>query len=391
MIAPGSSYRLASIRIGFAYATLFAVNAAGMAWLPVWLEAQGLSGEAVGLVLAASMMARIVATPAAGVLADAGARWRAVLVTSGVLLLVAHLLFPLASSTWTFALVALLMGAGIGPAIPVLEIANVRLAQHGGPGFGPMRATGTLAFIVTTIALGELVDLRGPGVVMLWLIVGSAAYLLSAMLVPVPTALPHNPAPRGPMVKALLAPGMALALGASMLIHASHAFYYAFASLLWREQGLSDFAVGALWAWAPAIEVAVLMAARRFEPLGPGRLLLIGAACAAIRWALMGFEPGLPALVLLQVLHAATFGMAHLGIVHFIRDRAPPHVAATALTVNSALTFGVGLAVATAVSGVLYERVGSGGYWAMAAIALAGAFVAAVLCVRSKSADVVKV
>ncbi len=384
MAGTWSSPQIVACRIGFAYAALFTVNAAGMAWLPVWLESRGLDGEAVGLIIAASMLARVIATPAAGVLADAGAHWRAVLVASGLALLAAHVLFPLAGPLWSFALIALVMGAGIGPAIPVLEMANVRLAQSGGPAFGPMRAVGTLSFIVTTVVLGELVGLRGPNIVIAWLIAGSAAYLLAASLVPVPGPLHRGATPRAPMLAAFGDPGMALALGASMLIHASHAYYYGFASLLWRDQGLSDFAVGALWAWSAAIEVAVLLAARRLEPLGAGGLLMIGAGCATLRWVLMGFEPGLLGLVLLQMLHAATFGVAHLGIVQFVRDRAPPHVAATALSVNSALTFGLGLGAATAASGVLYERVGFGGYWVMAALAAAGLFVAGALRMRSR-------
>jgi PPP family 3-phenylpropionic acid transporter len=385
MAALWSPTRLAACRVGFAYATLFTVNAAGMAWLPVWLESRGLSGPALGLVIAASMFARVVATPAAGVLADRAARWRAALVAAAIALLVAHLLFPVADRVWVFALIALVMGAGIGPAVPVLEMANVRLAQQGGPSFGPMRAVGTLAFIVTTIALGELVGLRGPDVVITWSVVGSAAFLLAASLVPVPAARSKNGEAHQPMLPALCEPGMLLALAASTLIQASHAFYYGFASLLWREQGLSDTTVGVLWAWSAAIEIAVLLAARRLEPVSAASLLLIGAGCATARWIFMGLEPGLFGLALLQMLHAATFGVAHLGIVHYVRDRAPAYVGATALSLNSALTFGVGLGIATVASGVLYDQVAARGYWVMAALAAAGLAIAGALRMRLRS------
>ncbi len=373
-------------RVGLAYATLFTVNAAGLAWLPVWLAGRGLSGGAIGLVIAASMAARFVVTPVAGYWADA-ARPRAVLVAAGGALLVAHALFFIAQPLWAYAAIAILMGAGMGPAVPVLEITNVRLAQQGGPAFGPMRAIGSLAFIATTVALGGLVADRGAGVVMAWLVAGSAAFLAAAALLPVPRAAAAPRRPREPTLPALASPPMLLALLASGLIQSSHAFYYGFASLLWLGQGLPDWAVGALWAWGAGVEVLVLWFARRLEPLGAAGLLALGAACAVARWTLMGFAPGLAGLVLLQALHAGTFSVAHLGFTLFVRDHAAPHVAATAQSVNSAITFGAGLAAATALSGVLYERVGAAGYFVMAGLAAAGLAAAATLRTRLAAAE----
>src|SRR5690606_7357409 len=80
-LAPPTA-RSDAVRVAFAYAALFTVNAAGLAWLPVWLAGRGLTGEAVGLVIAASMMARLVLTPAAGYWADVTGRTRRVLVAA---------------------------------------------------------------------------------------------------------------------------------------------------------------------------------------------------------------------------------------------------------------------------------------------------------------------
>lgn len=146
--------------------------------------------------------------------------------------------------------------------------------------------------------------------------------------------------------------------------------------------------IGALWAWGAVVEVGILVLARRLEPVGPARLMAIGAACAAVRWLAMGVAPGLGWLVGLQMLHGGSFALAHLGFILFVREHAPPHAAATAQAVNSALTFGGVLAAATALSGVLFDLYGARGYWSMALLAAAGlaAALGLVLLMRSKRA-----
>jgi PPP family 3-phenylpropionic acid transporter len=370
---------LASVRVGAAFVALFSVNAAAMAWLPVWLEGRGLTAAQIGFVVAAGLAVRTVAAPLGGFLADAFGRPRAVLAATGLALLLGHALLPVAGPVWAIAGAVALTAAGMGPAIPLLEIVSVRLAQQSGPAFGPMRAVASLAFMATTAALGGLIEARGDGAALVWLILGSALFLTATLTVlPIPRAEPHAPGTRSDVLKDLLAPPLLLAFAVSALIQASHAAYYGFGSLAWREQGLGDGLIGALWAWGVAAEAALIWCAGRLERLGltPVRLLILGAAGAALRWGLMALEPGGAGLFAVQTLHALSFGAAHLGIVLFIRDVAPARAAATAIGVNSALTFGVVLSGATALAGLLYEQGGPWLWLVMAGIAAAGLAVA---------------
>ena len=372
-----------AVRSAFAFSGLFLVNAAALAWLPVWLESRGLSGEAVGVVVATIMVARFVFAPAGGYAADALGRPRAVLTVTALALVAAFVFFPLAGPLYVFVAIAFLMGAGLGPSVPILESTTVRLAQEGGAAFGPVRAIGTMAFIVGTLALGGIVGRFGEGAIIVWLIATGGLWALGTALLPLPRAAKERSERRGPrpgMLRALASRGVLLALLASALIQGAHAFYYGFGSLAWRDQGLSEATIGALWAWGAGVEVALLWYARRFERLGGPLLMAIGAVCALVRWTAMGFAPGLGWLIGLQMLHAGSFGAAHLGFILYIRDHAPPHASATAQAVNSALTFGGVLAGATAVSGVLYEHGGAHGYWSMSL--LAGAGLAAALALR---------
>src|SRR3546814_1722077 len=76
------------------------------------------------------------------------------------------------------------------------------------------------------------------------------------------------------------------------------------------------------------------------------------------------------AAAILQVLHALTFGAAHLGAMRYLQDNAPPGLEATAQALYYALVTGVLMGVFMPLAGVLYERAGMAAYHAMGALGL---------------------
>jgi PPP family 3-phenylpropionic acid transporter len=100
-------------------------------------------------------------------------------------------------------------------------------------------------------------------------------------------------------------------------------------------------------------------------------LLLVGACGGELRWIGMAFDPPAYILTALQLLHALSFGATHLGALLFLGRHAPPVQAATAQG-YLAMTSGVAMAGAMALSGVLYRDFGSTAYAAMALTAIAG-------------------
>jgi PPP family 3-phenylpropionic acid transporter len=85
----------------------------------------------------------------------------------------------------------------------------------------------------------------------------------------------------------------------------------------------------------------------------------------------MAFDPPLALLPFIQLLHAATFGAAHLGVITFIARHAPPGQSATAQGYY-AVANGAAMAGATALSGWLYGSFGNAAYAAMALAAVVG-------------------
>jgi PPP family 3-phenylpropionic acid transporter len=176
------------------------------------------------------------------------------------------------------------------------------------------------------------------------------------------------------------APKFLLFLLAASAIQASHAVYYAFGTLNWRAQGISDGTIGALWAIGVVAEIGLFaVSGRVITSLGAARLLLAAGAAAVVRWALMAGDPSLLATAALQCLHAFSFGAAHLAAIYFLTHAVPEDRGATAQGIYAATVAGLALGLATIASGPLYKLMAGQAYAVMALIAFVGAVSARLL------------
>ena len=103
---------------------------------------------------------------------------------------------------------------------------------------------------------------------------------------------------------------------------------------------------------------------------------MLGGAAAVVRWTALAYSPPLWALFPLQALHTLSFAATFLASLQLVEKLSTPANASAAQTINSALSGGLLMGVATIGSGWLYDVVGAKGYLAMAlmsALGLAGA------------------
>ena len=73
---------------------------------------------------------------------------------------------------------------------------------------------------------------------------------------------------------------------ACALLQGSHAFYYGFASIIWRDQGIADTVIGPLRSVGVLFEVALLaLSARLFAGWSAAALFLLGGVGGLASWA----------------------------------------------------------------------------------------------------------
>jgi PPP family 3-phenylpropionic acid transporter len=167
-------------------------------------------------------------------------------------------------------------------------------------------------------------------------------------------------------------PWFILPLFGFCMVFATHLILNAFGALLWKEQGISETVIGPLIALGSASEVAIMFLWKRFGGRISARMLmLVSAVAAALRWCVMGLEPGVGVLIVLQLAHGITFAIGYLGCVHFIANWTSEDIAAETqslfvvcqqvLTVASVIGFGW-----------LVQSFGAQAFFAAAAMSLLG-------------------
>jgi PPP family 3-phenylpropionic acid transporter len=101
-------------------------------------------------------------------------------------------------------------------------------------------------------------------------------------------------------------------------------------------------------------------------------MLIIAGVVAAVRWTMMAFNPSLPLLFALQLLHGVTYPLSYFGIVHFIANWAPEEIAAEAQSFSWAIAQ-VASVITLIGFGWLVGQIGGQTYFASAVLALLAA------------------
>jgi PPP family 3-phenylpropionic acid transporter len=361
-----------STRLAALYIALFIFSGIQLPFFPLWLKAKGLDAQAIGLLLALPMVARVLVVPLIARLADVRDGLRLLLAACACATVAGYGLLGMAQGAASIFVVFAIASAAYTPVMPLTDAYALRGLATLGRAYGPVRLWGSAAFIAGSFAAGRAADLL-PDRDLIWLIAAAYAGVAAATLSLAP--LPPSPAIAAeskPRQDLLRDPFYLAVLAAASLIQASHAVYYSFSTVAWSAIGLDGTAIAALWALGVVAEIALFAISGRLPPrVTPMALLIAGAAGSVLRWGAMALDPPISVLPWLQLLHALSFAATHLGTLGLITRRVPAAQGATAQG-YLAIALGLAMAAATSVSGLLFAAFGSRAYAAMALSAVAG-------------------
>lgn len=373
-IMPGAGL---SIRFAAFYGAIFLALGIYLPFWPVWLADRGLNAADIGLLLAFTAWVRALSLPPIARLADHLGRVKAAIALLALLSLISFTAFLAAGDFWSILVVQLLTAVTFHSLIPLTESHAMRAVGAQGLDYGRIRLWGSITFIVGSLGAGFLLNDRAP-MVLLWLVLGAlAATFLAALCLP-EQQTKHREAAAKPGFRVLLADrALLLFFLAAGLLQASHAVYYGFSALSWRESGLSDTAIGWLWAEGVLAEIAFFaVSGSLFRQRSPVFLLSLAALGGLVRWTVLASTASLPTLIAVQGLHALTFGAAHLATMLFIARRVPESLSATAQGLYAAISGGLVMGLVSLMAGGLYDAFQAQAFYAMAVLSVAGLILA---------------
>ncbi len=338
---------------------------------PKWLQSRGLAPEDIGVLLALATIAKVGGSPLFAHLSDRLGARRRVMIGLSIASLVTFIFYSAVGTFWLLALGAVLTGLTFPALLPLGENATLLAARVRGFDYGRVRLWGSITFIIAAWGGGVLVEWFGIDSVP-WLVIGAMTLVIVAcVLMPEVKVTPSRGARA---FRGLLGDRVfVLFLATAALIQCSHATYYGFATLHWSAAGISDSTIGLLWAEGVLAEIVLFaFAGPIMRRIGTAPLLCIGAGAGIVRWWVTGLSTDLATLIVVQMLHAATFGATHLAAMNFIQKAVPESISATAQGLYSAIAMGLILAVVMSSSGALFAVSPSGAFFAMAAMCVAG-------------------
>lgn len=370
--AQAASKRFA-VRLALFYGAMFGLLGAYLPFFPVWLKAVGIEASWIGIITAVPAVTRFTVLPFVTGLAERRQSLRtAIIVTAfatalGLTVvgtqhqaLLVFLAFAATCCLWT-------------PTGPLTDAYALRGVAHYRLNYGPLRLWGSAAFVVGALVCGLLVDVMAPEH-LIWMIaaVAGLSALASLGLTPIDHPKRVDVAQHG--AGALLRdPGFLAIIVASALIQGSHAAYYIFASIVWKQSGLGGLTIAGLWSLGVLAEIVLFALSPRFT-LPYAVLVVIAALSAVARWVITAQDPPIAILAIVQLAHGLTFGLTQVGTMGLLVHHVPGHVMARGQGYLAACS-GIVASGTAILSGMVFARYGQGVYYVMAAMALSGAIV----------------
>lgn len=353
---------------GFYFAYFLALGA----WSPYfspWLDAHGLGGQQISLLLGVWYGTRIYA-PALWV---RGMAWRgssAAWLVGGcsfTLLVFATLLLPLSFPLMVVAVA--LFATTWNAVLPQFEAITLHTLGAQRDRYALVRLWGSVGFLLANLLYGALLDVLGLKALVALMLPALALLVASAVWArPLATRMAAQAAPVPVDDDTRRATRRLLWIAVWMQV--CHAPFYVYLSLFLTEAGWSATAIGGWWAVGVLAEAMVFtQMPRLLRRITPTTLLAVCLAAGGLRWTLLALWPQSAVVVgLTQALHAATFAMFHASLMQALVVRTPAAQLHAVQARLYAVGTGVGGLMGALLAGVCWTWVGHAATFAAAGV-----------------------
>jgi PPP family 3-phenylpropionic acid transporter len=340
------------------YFGFFAALGAFVSFFNVYLQERGMSGTQIGLISALPPFIALVSNPFWGGVAD---RWQAhqrVLALLAVVAGVTSVAFIWISGFWALLAVLSVVTFFRTPIAAIVDATVMGIiVQNPGVGYGPQRVFGSIGWVFATFGIGLIVTRYSINAIFVFHFI-----LLAGMCGLLSLQLPVEPRTGGtvhymdglramvrlPSYRALLI--FMTCFGAAMAAESN------FLGLNILRLGGAATLIGIANAVPATVEVPVLfMSQSWFRRVNYRTTIWLCSTGFIIAWVLMAFASAPWHVIVIMGFLGFFFALNWTAIVSFANDRAPNGLRASAQAVAQAAHAGLGWALGSLLSGVLWD------------------------------------
>lgn len=272
--------------------------------------------------------------------------------------------------------------------LPQFEAATLSHLKAEPQRYSRIRLWGSVGFVAAVLGIGRFLDDFSIDYLP-WIIIGLLLSNWLMALVTPEAEVGHDNNAADSVLRILFKPELLAFFSVYMLLQVAHGPYYVFYSVFLQQHGYSTTVTGFLWALGVCAEILVFIwMYGLFKHISLRGLLLGSLALSSLRWLMIAYGvDSLPVIVAAQLLHAASFGIAHVVAMQLLHRYFGDRHQSKGQALYSSLSFGLGGMLGSFYSGYLWDALGGGTVFVIAALACGVAFLIAFIGVgRQKPA-----
>jgi len=270
--------------------------------------------------------------------------------------LVVSLFIPFVSTEWSLIILMTLLGFFYNGVLSLIENVNLlSLGKHSDK-YSKVRLWGSVGYILGVCVFGWLTDFSKDSwkdaVIILFFV-----FSLSTFLIKPVNSKPSRESSDIGFLDRFRAGKMWLFFICVIFSQAACMVYYIFFDLFLIKNGVDPSKVGFTIASGVLAEVFLFFFFGRQLRHAPVNLLLtVCLVLTSVRWLLIVWAGGnLILQILIQTLHALTYGGTHAAAIHYLNDRFPMHQQGRAQAIYSAIGYGLGGVVRSFLAGFYWS------------------------------------
>lgn len=353
--SPKNSFKLV---IGSQYFLYFGVMGVFLPYFNLYCYHLKFSGFQIGVLSAIRSIALVLFPLVWGGLADRFHIRRPIYIFCSFISTAIWAFYLYTTDFWAMLLITIFYGVFYSPIISFLEAFTMDVLGTEKKSYGKMRGWGTIAFIMTVLLMGKVIDIYSIEIIIILIFYGSMAQALISIKIPdiqikKQTSFSSN-------AKVLLKRPVIVFLFCAFLMLVSHGTYYGFYSIHLENLGYGKTFIGISWALASIAEIVVMIKSDIiFKRFSTDNVLFFSFMVAVLRWLGLFFTTSPVIILFLQILHAVTYGTFHVSSILYIDSLTPDEGKTLGQAVNNAVTYGLGLMVGFFINGFLFETLGT--------------------------------
>lgn len=327
-------------------------------YLGIFLDGRGFSSAEIGELWAVITLTRIVGPSLWAGIADKTGKAVNIVRLGCFLTVVSFCSVFFFHSFWGLTLAFGLMMMFWTAVLPQLEVITIQSVQPTKISYGQIRLWGSIGFIVLTVVVGKALDVFSSEAPVYASLIVLTGLFLSSLFIQQPGKQGDRTEVPGTLWKFARSRTFLLFLLSAGFLQVSFGAYYGFFALYMRDLNYTGQQTGLLIAIGVIAEVGIfLIASRLIARFGVWSLMLWCMVLTAGRWyALADFAHIGPVVVFSQLIHALSFGLAHVTAMHFITHYFPAHYQSRGQALYVSIAFGFGGALGNYIAGQLWQQ-----------------------------------